>query len=93
MLDDVSNYEEVYRKAKKFYNSPIYKSKNKNKKYYIINPLNNKKIHFGDIRYEDYTFHKDPIRRARYLNRALNIKGDWIKDLYSPNYLSIILLW
>ena len=30
----------------------------KNKKYYIIN-ISNKKINFGDNRYEDYTINKD----------------------------------
>jgi hypothetical protein len=49
--------------------------------------------------YLDYTKYiqydkKDAnIHRNRYLNRALNIKGDWKNDHYSPNYLSILLLW
>jgi len=28
-----------------------------------------------------------------YLKRALKIKGNWMYDEYSPNNLSIYLLW
>jgi hypothetical protein len=31
--------------------------------------------------------------RIRYLKRALSIKGKWINNPYSPNFLSILLLW
>lgn len=47
----------------------LYKSNKLNKKYYVITP-NQKKIYFGDSNYEDYTQHKDPIRKKNYLNRA-----------------------
>jgi len=43
--------------------------------------------------YEDYTKHKDETRRLNYLLRASNIKGNWINNPYSPNFLSINLLW
>ena len=43
--------------------------------------------------YEDYTKHKDDDRRQRYLARATKIKGDWKEDKYSPNNLSIHILW
>lgn len=43
--------------------------------------------------YEDYTKHNDPERRLRYLARATKIKGDWKNNPYSPNNLSIRLLW
>ena len=33
------------------------------------------------------------LHRTRYLNRALNIKGDWRNNPYSANFLSILLLW
>ena len=37
-------------------------SKNKNTKYKAV--VNNEKtIHFGDSRYQDYTMHKDPKRK------------------------------
>ena len=66
-------------------------STRKNKKYMVKN--NNKYIHFGDIRFEDFTKHKDEKRRLNYLKRASKIKGDWAKNKYSANFLSIILLW
>jgi hypothetical protein len=43
--------------------------------------------------YEDYTKHKDPVRRQAYLKRATKIKGDWKDNKYSPNNLSINILW
>ena len=66
-------------------------STRKNKKYMVKN--NNKYIHFGDIRFFDFTKHKDKEKRTNYLKRSSKIKGDWAKDIYSPNMLSIILLW
>lgn len=71
----------------------IYLSSRVNKKYMIINPHTNKFVHFGDMRYEDYTKHKDINRRDRYRQRASKIKGDWMFDYFSPNNLSISLLW
>ena len=52
-----------------------------------------KKIHFGSMLYQDYTKHKDKKRRKNYLKRASNIKGNWRQNPFSPNMLSIILLW
>ncbi len=43
----------------------------------------NKYIHFGDLRYQDYTKHQDNERRKRYIGRANKIKGDWKKDKYT----------
>jgi len=68
-------------------------SHTKNKKYDVYNPSTDKWIPFGDIRYEDYTKHRDPVRRQAYLKRATKIKGDWILDKYSPNALAINILW
>ena len=53
----------------------------------------NKYVHFGDSRYQDFTIHNDLERRKRYLDRATKIKGNWKKDKYSPNLLSQNLLW
>ena len=92
---DFSNPDTVKKKLKKLY--PEIKefglSKVKYKKYYIINPDNNKIVNFGDIRYEDFTTHQDKERRLRYLNRATNMKGNWKDNKYSANNLSINLLW
>ena len=71
----------------------IYFSNRKGKKYKIFNPNTNKFVHFGAIGYQDYTRDPDPRKKARYLARATNIKGQWRNDLYSPNNLSIHILW
>lgn len=88
----VSNPKEVDRRAKEFYDKPVYMSNRKNKKYMIEND-DNKFIHFGDIRYQDYTFHKDAIRAMSYRKRMNGVKGNWKNDEYSPNILSLRLLW
>ena len=63
-------------------------SNNQNKKFTAI--INNKKIHFGDSRYQDFTKHKDPERKKAYLARHKNDK------INNPNYAgfySTNLLW
>lgn len=66
-------------------------SKNKNKKYKAV--VNNEKtIHFGDSRYQDYTIHKDPKRKNNYISRHSN--EDWNKsNIASPAFLSRFVLW
>lgn len=64
-------------------NSPV-----KNKKYRVI--VDGKAIDFGDSRYEDYTQHKDPERKARYLQRHAH--EDWT-DIHKPGFWSRWLLW
>ena len=101
MLTDVSNPEMVYKRAKKLYgdNIIIKESTRKDKKYMILD--NNKKyIHFGSINHLDYTKYLELYgldiannHKERYLKRALNIKGNWKNNIYSPNNLSIHLLW
>lgn len=71
----------------------LYLSDRENKKYAIFDPVEKKMAYFGDINYSDYTRHRDPVRRKLYLNRASNIKGDWKKNKYSPNNLSLNILW
>ena len=53
----------------------------------------NKYVHFGDLRYEDFTKHQDKERLNNYLSRATKIKGNWRNNKYSPNNLAINLLW
>ncbi len=46
---------------------------------------------FGDVRYEDYTQHKDKTRRDKYRSRH---KGSLEKGSYmSPNHLAYYILW
>ena len=91
----MSDYEEVKRKGRDYLGESveIFKSDKPSKKYYIINPTTNKKVYFGQAGAEDFTYHKDPERRRRYLARATAIRGNWRDDPYSPNNLSIKILW
>ena len=50
-------------------------------------------VHFGQMGYEDYTKHNDTKRRKNYLQRSTHIRGKWKTNKYSPNNLSIHLLW
>ena len=47
----------------------ITKSKRKNKKYDLLDENKKYILSFGDARFEDYTMHKDPGRKERYINR------------------------
>lgn len=71
---------------------PIYISNKKGKKYMVENP-NGKWVHFGQLKYQDFTHHKDLVRRHNYLTRTANIKGDWRDNKYSANNLSRNILW
>ena len=62
------------------------------KKYALIKP-NGTRVNFGSIDYEDYTKHKNATRRDNYLKRSAGIKGNWKANKYSPNNISIKLLW
>lgn len=73
-------------------NTPLFLSTRKDKKYMVLKP-DGKKVHFGDINYDDFTKHQSLQRRASYISRASNITGDWKKDQYSPNNLAINTLW
>ena len=69
-------------------NIVITPSNSQNKKFTAI--INNKKIHFGDSRYQDFTQTKDDKRKKSYLSRH---KHD---NYNNPNYASFYstnLLW
>jgi hypothetical protein len=89
-----SNPTEVYRRASKYLGktAKIGLSTKKEKKYMVVTP-DGKIVHFGQMGYEDYTKHKNKTRRKNYLRRSRGIKGNWKKNKYSPNNLSIHLLW
>jgi hypothetical protein len=94
-LYQVSNPRQVQKEAFDIYGKDaiIYKSTNPKKKYQIQDKNTGRFIHFGDATMEDFHYHKDPERRRRYLARALGIKGKWKQNPFSPNTLSILLLW
>lgn len=96
LMKQFSDINRVRQNAKKYfgYDKDVYISTRKNKKY-MIEDDNGNMVHFGSFNppMEDYTMHKNEIRRKNYLNRAYHIRGDWKNDKYSPNNLSIHLLW
>ena len=59
-----------------------------NKKFVAV--LDNKKIHFGDSRYSDYTQTKDDKRKKAYLSR--HKKYNYTNINY-PSYYATNLLW
>jgi hypothetical protein len=63
------------------------------KKYMVMNPDTMKWTHFGEIGYEDFLKHQDPIRKNNYLKRTANMKGNWKNDKYSANNLAREILW
>ena len=91
-LVKISSPKEVYRKFLELRYDKytyIYVSTRKDKKYMVIHPITNKKIHFGSTM-EDYTKHKDDIRRNAFLKR----NAKWANaDKYTPANLSYTLLW
>ena len=91
-MDKVSDIKKVNKLSRIIYKKTVEPSTRKNKKYMIMND-ENKLVHFGDLRFEDYTKHQDKERLKRYLDRATKIKGNWKRDKYSPNNLAINLLW
>lgn len=95
-LYKVSNPNAVQKQAFELYGDDaiIYKSDKPDKKYKILNP-DGKWVYFGQMKppMEDFFKHQDLERRKKYIARASNIKGNWRKDIYSPNYLSLVLLW
>ena len=93
-LKKVSNPETVKRRAKQIYGTgvKIVQSRAKGKKYALIKP-DGKRVNFGSLDYQDHTKHGSATRRYNYLKRATNIKGNWRGNRYSPNNLSISLLW
>ena len=69
-----------------------YPATNGKNKYYIISKTG-KKMYFGALGYEDYTIHKDPIRKARYIARHKN-KENWTKSgINTAGWFSRWLLW
>jgi hypothetical protein len=67
----------------------------KNKKLAVL--YSGRWVHFGDSRYEDYTTHGDPERRAAYRKRHKTIRLKDGRPAYlvkaSPAYWAYQLLW
>jgi hypothetical protein len=67
----------------------IKKSTNNNKKYDAYFP--DKKISFGAAGYSDFTIHKDPERKNRYIER--HKKNENWNNPETAGYLSRFILW
>ena len=69
-------------------------SKRKNYKYVV--EYNDKKIHFGSAKTDDYINHHDHVQREKYLKKAKQIKDKDGRLTYKlpfyPNYWSVNLL-
>ena len=89
-------FDKLIQKAKDLGAVSLDYSSRKNNKYMVQLP-NGKKVHFGSPKYEDFTIHQDEERRKKYLSRASKIKNKkgelTYKDIESPNFWSINLLW
>ena len=69
----------------------ISQSTNKNKKFDVL--VDGKKISFGAAGASDFTIHKDPARKERYISRHVK-REDWEKSgVKTAGYWSKHLLW
>ena len=76
-------------------NKPYYPYKSTDrldKKFYIITQ-SGKKVYFGAAGYEDYTIHKDPVRKERYINRHHKNETWTRRGIDTPGFWSRWLLW
>ena len=69
-MDRVSDINKVNKLSRIIYKKTVEPSTRKNKKYMILND-NNKYIHFGDSRYQDFTKHQD-LNRLKKLFKPCN---------------------
>ena len=89
-----SNPDKVFKRLKEIYPGEEFEFKisgRKNKKYAIRGDFtNNKWVHFGDMRYKDYSKHNDEERKNNFLNRNWRWAS---KPKHTPAYLSFWALW
>lgn len=69
----------------------LQKSTRKDKRYMVILQAGAHTVHFGSPAHANYTTHKDPVRRTRYLARHAK-REDWT-DPTTPGFWSRWLLW
>lgn len=95
ILRNVSNIKVANLRAKLYLgqDTELMISTRKNKKYMVRNPYTDDMIHFGDIRYADYTKTLDEKKRKSYRARFEGILGEFVEDPYSPYNLSLNILW
>ena len=91
-LKQYSDPQKVIQNIKTYLGNDIklFISSRKDKKYMIQEPETNKWIHFGQMGYEDATFHKNKDRISLFKKRNAKWKN---APKYTPAYLSYHLLW
>ena len=88
-LKKYSDPKQVQKLANKYDIGQVFPSTKKDKKYCVCSPAG-KPIHFGQLPYEDFTKHKDPVRRHNFQVRNSKWKNSAV---YTPAWLSYHLLW
>jgi hypothetical protein len=88
-MEKYTDPTQVQKLANKYDVGKVFPSTRKDKKYMIQDPKG-KWIHFGQYPYEDYTKHKDPVRRRNFLVRNSKWRN---APIYTPAWLSYHLLW
>ena len=69
----------------------VQRSTRKGKKFMAT--ISNETIHFGSVGFDDFTTHKDPVRRAHYLARH-RPNEDWtLRGLRTAGFWARHLLW
>jgi hypothetical protein len=68
------------------------KKSNKIEKKYMVN-IDDKMIHFGASGMSDFTIHKDPKRKERYIKRHQKRENWTIKGIKTAGFWSRWLLW
>ena len=67
-------------------------SKVKDKKYYVIT-IDNKKVNFGSLKYQDYLIHHDEARRKRFKERFKSLYEKFNNNYNKPIFYAYQLLW
>lgn len=89
-LNKVSNPETVAQRAREHGILSLKPSTKPDKKYMFTHPITREEVHFGDIEYEDWTKHLDPVRRRNFKRR----NEHWSKaEKFSPAWASYFLTW
>jgi len=88
-LEDYSKISVVQRKANEYDVGKVFPSSKKDKKYMVEDP-DGKMIHFGQLGFQDFTYHNDEKKQTAFKNRNRKWK-DFPK--YTPAFLAYHLLW
>lgn len=88
LINRYSNFHKASTKTRKLMHTKLYLSDRKDKKFMVIH--SNKKIHFGQMGYEDWLKHHDTQRRRHFRTRNRRWKN---APKWTPAYLAYHILW